>query len=263
MLPFTYSEFLELKQQKQEKITEDTFYEFVEWGGMPQIYNSNSEIEKKLYLRDLYNSIIFKDIVERNNIKDISLLNRILQFMMENIGGIISSNSITNYLKSEHINTSVNTVLNYINYITSSSIFSKVNRYDIRGKSVMSSLEKYYLIDLGLLNLNNSPIEKKTGGRLENIIYNELIARGYEVYIGKTDKGEIDFIVNNFKDRFYIQVADYLSSENVIKREFDSFNYVHDNFPKYVITMDKLDYSKNGIKHINIVDFLLGKVDVH
>ena len=257
MMPFTYSEFLELKKSKNEKITEKTLEEYIEWGGMPLIYNTNSEIERKMYLRDLYNAIILKDIVERNNIKDINLLNRIIQFIMENIGGILSSNSIAGYLKNEKINTSVDTVMNYIDYITTSSIFNKVNRYDIRGKSVMSTLEKYYLTDLGLLTLKSSPIEKKIGGRLENIVYNELIARGYDVYIGKTEKGEVDFVIDKFGKREYVQVADYLSSNEVIKREFGAFDYVKDNYPKYVITMDKMDYSQNGIIHLNLEKFLL------
>ncbi len=259
MMPFTYSEFLELKKSKHEEINEKTFSEYVEWGGMPLIYNTNNEIERKMYLRDLYSAIILKDIVERRKIKDINLLNKIVQFMMENIGGIISSNSIAGYLKNDKVNTTVDTVMNYVEYITSSSIFSKVNRYDIRGKNVMATLEKYYVTDLGLLNLKKSPIEKKIGGRLENIVYNELISRGYEVYIGKTDKGEIDFVIDKFGERIYIQVADYLSSDEVMKREFGAFNDVNDNFPKYVITMDKIDYSQNGIIHLNIEDFLLNK----
>lgn len=258
MMPFTYSEFLELKKSKNEEISENTLEEYIEWGGMPLIYNTNSDIERKMYLRDLYNAIILKDIVERNSIKDINLLNRIIQFMMENVGGILSSNSIAGYLKNEKINTSVDTVMNYIDYITTSSIFNKVNRYDIRGKSVMATLEKYYLTDLGLLTLKSSLIEKKTGGRLENIVYNELIARGYDVYIGKTEKGEVDFVIDKFGEREYIQVADYLSSDEVIKREFGAFDYVKDNYPKYVITMDKIDYSQNGIIHLNLEKFLLG-----
>ncbi len=258
MMPFTFKEFIELKKQKNEKINiEKCFLEYIQWGGMPQIFNTNSNQERKLYLKDLYNTIILVDIVERSKIKDINLLNRIMQFVMENIGGIISANSITGYLKNEKINTTVDTILNYIEYINNSLIINKVNRYDIRGKNVMATLEKYYLTDLGILQLKKSPIEKKIGGRLENIVYNELIARGYDVYIGKTDKGEIDFVVDNFGERTYIQVADYLSSEEVVEREFGAYKRVADNYPKYVITMDKMDYSKNGIIHKNIIDFLL------
>ena len=258
MMPFTFKEYLELKKEKNETIDVDNaFMEYLEWGCMPQIFNTNSVVERKLYLKDLYNSVILKDIVERNKIKDINLLNRVVQFLMENIGGIISSNSVTNYLKNEKIQTTPDTILNYIEYITNSLIINKVNRYDIRGKNVMATLEKYYLTDLGLLQLKKSPIEKKVGGRLENIVYNELIARGYDVFIGKTDKGEIDFIVDDFGERSYIQVADYLSSDEVVEREFGAYKSVEDNYPKYVITMDKIDYSQNGIIHKNIIDFLL------
>lgn len=260
MMPFTFSEYLELQNsQGIIKDKDEAFLEYVEWGGMPQIYNSTSIQERKMYLRDLYNTVILKDIVERNNIKDVNLLNRVIQFMMENIGGVISANSITKFLKNDNVITSVDTVLNYIEYINNSMIASKTSRYNIRGKSVMTLLEKYYVVDLGLLQLKSSPIEKKVGGRLENIVYNELIARGYDVYIGKTDNGEIDFVVDDFGDRFYIQVADYLSSDEVVEREFGAYKNVADNFPKYVITMDKINYSRDGIIHKNIIDWLLEK----
>ena len=260
MMPFTFSEYLELQNsQGIIKDKDEAFLEYVEWGGMPQIYNSTSIQERKMYLRDLYNTVILKDIVERNNIKDVNLLNRVIQFMMENIGGVISANSITKFLKNDNVITSVDTVLNYIEYINNSMIASKTSRYNIRGKSVMTLLEKYYVVDLGLLQLKSSPIKKKVGGRLENIVYNELIARGYDVYIGKTDNGEIDFVVDDFGDRFYIQVADYLSSDEVVEREFGAYKNVADNFPKYVITMDKINYSRDGIIHKNIIDWLLEK----
>ena len=260
MMPFTFSEYLELQNsQGIIKDKDEAFLEYVEWGGMPQIYNSTSIQERKMYLRDLYNTVILKDIVERNNIKDVNLLNRVIQFMMENIGGVISANSITKFLKNDNVITSVDTVLNYIEYINNSMIASKTSRYNIRGKSVTTLLEKYYVVDLGLLQLKSSPIEKKVGGRLENIVYNELIARGYDVYIGKTDNGEIDFVVDDFGDRFYIQVADYLSSDEVVEREFGAYKNVADNFPKYVITMDKINYSRDGIIHKNIIDWLLEK----
>ena len=260
IMPFTFAEYLELQKEKGiTKDKEELFLEYMEWGGMPQIYNTTSIQERKMYLRDLYNTAILKDIVERNSIKDVNLLNRVIQFIMENIGGVISANSITKFLRGDNITTSVDTVLNYIEYINNSMIASKASRYNIRGKEVMTLLEKYYLVDLGLLQLKSLPIEKKVGGRLENIVYNELLARGYDVYIGKTDNGEIDFVVDNFGDRFYIQVADYLSSDDVVKREFGAYKNVEDNFPKYVITMDKINYSQNGIIHKNIIDWLLEK----
>lgn len=258
IMPFTFSEYIELQKSKGIiKDKDEAFLEYLQWGGLPQIYNSTNIQERKMYLRDLYNTVILKDIVERNNIKDINLLNRIIQFMLENIGEVISANSITKFLKSNNILTSTDTVLNYIDYITNSMVANKVSRYNIRGKLVMTLLEKYYLVDLGLLQLKSSNVEKKVGGRLENIVYNELIARGYDVYIGKTDNGEIDFVVDNFGEKFYIQVADYLSSNEVVEREFGAYKNVKDNFPKYVLTMDKINYSKDGIVHKNIIEWLL------
>ncbi len=260
MMPFTFAEYLELQRSKGVlKGRDDAFLEYIGWGGMPQIYNSSSIQERKIYLRDLYNTVILKDIVERNSIKDVNLLNRVIQFMMENIGGVISANSITKFLRSDNITTSVDTILNYMEYINNSMIANKVSRYNIRGKSVMTLLEKYYLVDLGILQLKSTPFEKKVGGRLENIVYNELISRGYDVYIGKIDNGGVDFVVDNFGDRFYIQVADYLSTDEVVEREFGAYKNVPDNFPKYVITMDKINYSRDGIIHKNIIDWLLEK----
>ena len=257
MMPFTYSEFLELKKSKHEEINEKAISEYVEWGGMPLIYNTNNEIERKMYLRDLYSAIILKDIVERNKIKDINLLNKIVQFMMENIGGIISSNSIAGYLKNDKVNTTVDTVMNYVEYITSSSIFSKVNRYDIRGKNVMATLEKYYVTDLGIAQIKSNNFEINKPFALENVVFNELITRGYEVYIGKTKKGEIDFIATNTKEKLYFQIAYYLSDEKVVEREFGAFKDIEDNYTKYVLSMDKCDFSKDGIIHKNIIEWLL------
>lgn len=259
MVPFTFKEVLLLQQGNN---IEDVFQEYLEWGGMPQIYQTSDLEMRKMYLKDLYNTIVLKDIIERNNISNVNLLKRIIAFMMENIGGVISANSIANYLKKEKIQTSYDTVYNYVEYVCMSFVFDKVNRYDVRGKSVMSTLEKYYISDIGLLQLKLTPLEKKVGGRLENIVYNELISRGYDVYIGKADNGEVDFIVNDFKTRKYIQVADFLSSDEVRDREFNVYKKVNDNYPKYVITMDKIDYSQDGIIHLNLIDFLLGKVDI-
>ena len=143
-----------------------------------------------------------------------------------------------------------------------SLIFDNVSRYDINKKNIIPTLEKYYITDLGLLQLKKTSIESKINGRLENIIYNELIARGYDIYIGKTQDSEINFIVDDFGNRKYIQVSDYLSCSNDIDSIFNVYSKVSDYYPKYVITMDKTDYSRNGIVHINIIDFLLGNANI-
>ncbi len=263
MLPFSFQEYLELQKEKNIQLDLDTeFNNYLTWGGMPLVCNFNTDEEKLMYLKDLYNTVVLKDIIERNQIKDVQLLNRIIQFLLENIGGIISANSIAKYMQKEKVKSTINTILNYIEYINNSYFFQKVNRYDIRGKTVMSTLEKYYVSDLGFLKLKSSTIERELPGRLENIVYNELIRRGYNVYIGKTVKGEIDFIVENFDKKAYIQVCESFVDEKVEEREFGAYQDINDNYPKYVFSLDALDHSKNGIIHLNIIDYLLNKKDI-
>lgn len=258
MLPFTFKEVCEIN--KIEKPNERDLKDYIEWGGMPQIYNLSNNEQKRIFLQDLYSSIILKDIVERSKIKDVDLLNRIIQFMSENVGGIFSANSIKNFLKQEFINSSSDTILNYVDSITNSLVINKVNRYDIRGKKVMATQEKYYMSDLGMMQIKKTMKEKSIGGRIENIVYNELISRGYTVNIGKTDNGEIDFVVDNFGDITYIQVAEYLATDEVLEREFGAYKNINDNYPKYVLSLDLVDYSRDGIKHVNLIDFLLSDI---
>ncbi|MDR0723567.1 MAG: ATP-binding protein [Endomicrobium sp.] len=260
MMPFTFKEVYEYSKCKYEN-REDCFQKYIEWGGMPQIYNLNDVSEYKPYLEDLYNSIVFKDIVERAGVKDINLLNRIMQFVIENIGGIFSVNSIRKFLKSEDLTVRSEKIYNYIDVITASLIINRANRYNIRGKKVIQFYEKYYLADLGLAQLKRSSFEKSSGSRLENIVYNELLARGYKVYVGDIANGEIDFIAQNFDDKIYIQVSQFLSDKKIIKREFGAFGAVKDNYPKYILSLDKINFSQDGIKHFNLVDWLLGKVN--
>jgi len=259
LLPFSLSESLEVRGDNN-KSKDELFDFYLKFGGMPQLYNTNDESERKLYLTDLYNSIVLKDIVERHDIKDTNLLNRIIQFLMENIGHNTSANSIANYLKNERLSTTVNTVLNYADNTCEAMIFDRVSRYDIRGKKVLATLDKYYIADLSFLQLKKSQIEDKRAGRLENVVYNELLSRGWEVNIGKTDSGEIDFVATRLGEMQYIQVTEYLSSDEVIKREFDALKRINDNFQKIVLSRDRTDYSRAGIVHLNIIDWLLGIV---
>jgi predicted AAA+ superfamily ATPase len=256
LLPFTFSEVCQLKKSPLEK-KEEEFAQYLQWGGMPQIYTLSDESQYKTYLEDLYNSIILRDIIERTKIKDVNLLNRIVQFLMENLGGLFSANSIKKFLKSQQLNLASNTIYNYIYAIENSFIVNPVSRYDIRGKKTLSFYEKYYLADLGLLQLKKTSVEQNISGRLENIVYNEMLARGYKINIGKTDKGEIDFIVNNSDTLIYLQVVTHLASEEIIAREFGAYQDVNDNYPKYVLSLDKINYSQNGIIHRNLIDFLL------
>jgi predicted AAA+ superfamily ATPase len=255
MLPLVFSEYLELIGNVSRS-KDELFDDYLHSGGMPQVYAINDGYERKLYLTDLYNSIILKDIITRHDIKDPNLLNRIVQFLMENIGQITSGNSIAGYLKNERISTTVNTVLNYIDHICEAMVFDKVSRYDIRGKSVLATLDKYYISDPGFLQLKKSQIEEKRGGRLENTVYNELISRGFTVNVGKTIGGKVDFVATRFGELQYIQVAEYLSDDAVLEREFGSLRKIDDNLKKLVLTRDRTDHSRAGIEQRNIVDWL-------
>ena len=226
---------------------------------MPQRFYFNDEQETKNYLMDLYDSIVVKDIISRYKVKDVELLNKILEYLMSTPAQQFSVTNIVNYLKNENRNCSNETLYNYLSYITNSFIINKAKRFDIKGKRVLSTTDKNYLTDLGLGQVKSSIKTKGKGSVLENIVYNELINRGYEVLVGKSDSSEIDFIASYFDEKIYVQVAYILADDDVIEREFGAFKEIQDNYPKYVLTMDKLDFSQNGIIHKNVIDWLLDR----
>lgn len=257
--PFTFSEVCELLNVTNKSDVEEAFNDYVKWGGMPQRFMQTDEISKKIYLNDIYDSIVIKDIVKRFKIKDIDLLNRIVTYILTTPSQTFSPESLKKYFESESRSVSLETLYNYLDYIIRANLISKVERYDVRGKRILTGKYKYYLTDLGFTNILNEGKKEQIGAYLENIVYNELIARGYKVNIGNLENGEIDFIATKYDEKIYIQVAYILSDESVIKREFDSYKKIDDNYPKYVISMDKFDFSRNGIIHKNIIDWLLNK----
>jgi predicted AAA+ superfamily ATPase len=256
IMPFSYREVFDYTGTDWRD-RKAGFLDYMEWGGMPQLYNLQSESQYGTYLEDLYNSIILRDIIERYGFKNVDLLNRVLQFVIENIGGVFSVNSIVKYLKNEKITSSPTTIYRYLDAIEASLIISRANRYDIRGKKVIQFYEKYYVTDLGLLKLKRTSYEKSTGGRLENIVYNELLVRGKKVYVGEADGREVDFIAEDQSGITYIQVAETLSAPGVEEREFSAFAAVPDSYPRLVLSMDELDYSQGGVRHVHVVDWLL------
>lgn len=255
--PFSFKEVCELKDIKDKEKIEKAFEDYIKWGGMPQRFYFQNELEIKNYLMDLYDSIVVKDIISRYKVKDVELLNKILEYLMSTPAQQFSVTNIVNYLKNENRNCSNETLYNYLSYITNSFIMNKAKRYDIKGKKVLSTNDKYYLTDLGLGQVKSSIKNKGKGSILENIVYNELINRGYEVLVGKSDSSEIDFIASYFDEKIYIQVAYILADDDVVEREFGAFKEIQDNYPKYVLTMDKFDFSQNGIIHKNVIDWLL------
>lgn len=257
IMPFTFNEVCELLNISDEKQLEDTFSDYIKWGGLPQIFMQTNDISKKTYLNDVYDSIVIKDIVKRFNIKDIDLLNRIVTYILTTPSGTFSPDSLRKYMMSDTRNISLNTLYNYLDYLVRANLVSKVERYDVRGKRILNGKYKYYLTDLGFTSILSEGKKEQIGAYLENIVYNELIARGYNVNVGTIENGEIDFIATKFKEKIYIQVAYFLSDERVVEREFGAYNNIQDNYPKFVLSMDKFDFSENGIIHLNIIDWLL------
>lgn len=255
--PFTFKEIIELKGLKSKDEIDNEFIDYLKWGGMPQRFTLDEEEEIKAYLNDVFNSILVKDIVSRYNIKDIDLLNRIIEYVVTNPSQIFSPLKMEKQFKSENRTVSRETIYNYLEYITSSLIMTVCPGYDIRGKRILTRNNKYYLTDLGLGNIKNGSKKEQKGAYLENIVYNELLYRGYDVYTGNIQDGEVDFVAIKYDKKIYVQVCYILADEDTIKREFGVYEKITDNYPKYVVSMDKLDFSNEGIIHKNIIDFLL------
>ena len=255
ILPFTFSEVLEIRRIKNAD--DEVLMDYIRWGGMPQRFSINTDNELKVFFSDLYDSIVLKDIVTRYKIQNVSLLNKIIDYLSINMSQIFSGTSIVNFLKSEQRDCSKESLYNYLSFIINSCIMNKVSRYDIQGKKVLSTLEKYYLADVSLARVHSTKMD--IGASLENIVYNELLNRGYEVYIGILKNAEIDFIAQKGNEKIYLQVCYLLASDETVAREFGVYDSVKDNYPKYVLSLDKFDFSQNGIIHKNLIDWLLEK----
>lgn len=256
--PLTFNEIVELTKSKKEDY-EKLLFDIFEWGALPQRFSFDNDNAKFSYISDVYDSIILRDIVERMKIKDVTSFNKILQYLLEIEGREFSATNVLIYLKNEHSEISSQTLYNYLDALCSTFIINKVNRYDINGKNVLKTLNKYYASDLGIKKIKTNEKELNYSISLENLVYNELISKGYEVYTGKTKKGEVDFVAVKNKKVKYIQVSYYLSSEDTINREFGAYDQINDNYEKYVISMDRLNLSRNGIKHINLFEFLINE----
>ena len=258
--PLTFSEVCEFKNIKDKKDIEETFDDYITWGGMPQRFMLTDEMQTKTYLSDIYDSIVVKDIVTRFGIKDLDLFNRIVEYIVTTPSQNFSAESLSNYfINKDNREVSKVTLYNYLEYMSKAMLINKADRYDIRGKRILNGKYKYYLTDLGLGQVKNIGKRQQLGAYLENIVYNELISRGYDVKIGNLEKAEIDFIATRFKEKIYIQVAYILADDTVIDREFGAYKDIEDNYPKYVLTMDKHDFSQEGIIHKNVIDWLLEK----
>lgn len=251
MLPLSYSELHLTKD-----FDDETLIDYIKMGGMPGKFQFEDERTAKNYIMDMYQSILLRDIVQRYKIRDVELFQRFMLYLMHNVGQIFSAGTITKYLKNEGRKLSKETIYNCIEAAKSAYLIHGVPRYNIKGKELMKTNEKYFINDLGIRSLyfdNEKDIEQA----LENIVYLELRRRGYTIYVGKFDDKEVDFIAIDGNTRMYIQVTYLLAEAPTIEREFSVLEAINDNYPKFVISMDKVNRSRNGIVHRNIIDFLM------
>jgi hypothetical protein len=246
--------FHEIFQEGSSK--EDTFMDYVRMGGLPGRLQFQTETTEKNYISDMYQAILLRDIVKRNNIRDVELFQRFMLFLIQNVGQIFSAGRITDFLKNGGRKLSRETIYNYIEAAKNAYLIHGVPRYNIKGKDVLKTNEKYFVNDLGFRSIyfNN---EKDIGQALENIVYLELRRRGYEIQVGKFEEKEVDFVIQKGSSKSYIQVAYYLAEEATIEREFSVLRNIEDNYPKLVLSMDRVNRSMDGIEQRNIIDFLL------
>lgn len=259
--PFSFTEFMELYHTVfPNTSTEQCFQKYLLCGGMPYLSNLRyEEAPSEQYLTDLFNSVQFKDIVKRNNVRDVDLLERIISYIMANVGTTFSANSLMKFFKNEQRTVAAETILNYIKYCTDAYLFYQVKRQDLRGKQILTTNEKYYISDHGIKEAVLGGNMRDINLILENIVYMELLRRGYSVTVGKSGDREIDFVCEKRDQKLYVQVAYLLATVETAQREFGSFDSIRDNFPKYVVSLDEFDMSRDGIKHRNIRDFLTAK----
>ena len=259
MYPFSYQEFLNFHQKSSSL---DMFNEYLQYGGMPQTFLLD-ETQKIDYLDDLFNSIFYKDIVKRYQIRDIDILERLTTFIFDNIGNIFSASSIMEYYKEEmNIKISNKTITNYLKYLENACFIKKVKREDLEGKGILKFNEKYYVTDHGFCEAKAKGNIDNIGRVMENIVYFEFLRRGWKITIGKTKDYEVDFVCRKHKQTIYVQVSYLLESEETIEREFRPFSKIKDYYPRYIITMDQFDRSRDGVKHINLLDFLTNETDL-
>ncbi|MBR5486484.1 MAG: ATP-binding protein [Phascolarctobacterium sp.] len=257
--PFSFVEFYEMYKSLNADISvSDSFKAYLFFGGMPYLGNLRYEkLPVQQYLNDIFVSVQLKDVIKRNKVRDVDLLERIIDYVIGNVGTTFSANSIVKFLKSERRTVAAETVMNYIKYCTEAFLFYQVKRQDLQGKQLLAINEKYYIADHGIREAVFGGNMRDINLVLENIVYMEMLRRGYEVTVGKIGDKEIDFVCEKQDEKIYLQVTYLLASEETIKREFGVFDNVKDNYPKYVLSLDEFDMSRNGIKHFNIRDFLM------
>ena len=257
--PFSFSEYCDARRENNDNAsTNEYFNEYIKYGGLPFLATVPlDETAKMQYLKDIYASVVIKDVIKRNKLRDVDLLERIIAYAAENIGHTFSANSIASYLKNERRTIAVDTIINYLNACEKAFLFYKISRMNLVGKEILKINEKYYIADHGLRQALYGNNQRDIELVLENIVCLELLRHGYKVSVGQIGTKEIDFVCEKSGKRFYVQVCYLLATDKTIEREFNVYDSVKDHYPKYVLSMDEFDMSRNGIIHKNIRDFLL------
>lgn len=261
VFPLSFEEALEWKRIDSPKVSaHEVFLRYVREGGMPFIYDAKIEgASATAYLTDVFGSVAVKDIAKRHKIRDVDLLERILHYLVSEVGHVFSAKSVKNYLKNESRSISLETLYNYVKYAEESCLVLPLRRNDLIGKRLLSSQEKIYIVDHGFREALFGRNEASIDQILENIVAVDLVRRGYSVSVGIVGAKEVDFVAEKGGDKMYVQVAYLMPTEEIREREFSALELIHDNYPKYVLTMDEVDFSRNGIRHCRIDDFLLGR----
>lgn len=255
----SYSEYLDFQKKYSGKKEDEPFKRYFRYGGFPVIHKGNYSVESaQKIVFDIYSSVLLRDTVQRYKIRDVELLERVVKYVFDNIGNIFSGKNIADYFKNQQRKVDLNTIYNYLHALESSFLIYKTPRYDIKGKEILKTMEKYYLADISLLYAAMGFKDSNIPGILENIVFLELKRRGYQVYVGKQGATEIDFVADKSGNKLYIQVAYKLDNKATIDREFGNLLAVSDQYPKYVITLDDFwQGSVRGVKHLHITRFLL------
>lgn len=262
ILPFSFYEMKQYYELNRMEWNEDMFSDYLKWGGFPLRFDYKDETSVHRYLSNLYKSIVNRDIVGKSKNTDKRNFMNVSSYILANAGKELSVDNVISAYKKNNEEVSKRTVYNYLERMKKAYLIHGVGRYNITGKSALSNREKQYAVDVGFRTINTNTINYADTFFLENIIYNELVTRGYTVFAGKTYKGEVDFVAIKGGKKCFIQVAYLLAGAETIKREFGAYSKITDASPKYVMSLDKIDLSRDGIVHVNIIDFLLRRTDL-
>ncbi len=260
--PLSFSECLQFNEARGEQVEQNQstmLDRYVRLGGFPVLHTRDYSYEDAYkIINDIYSSAILRDVVERNSIRNVNLLEKVVKFVFENTGNIFSAKKVADYFKSQQRSMNIETVYNHLNSLESAFIIYRVQRYDLKGKELLKTNEKYFLGDQGLKYAVLGYKDRDISGVLENIVFLELKRRGYKVYVGKLDDKEIDFIAERREEKLYVQVCYKLNEQSTIDREFEPLLAIKDHYPKYVVSMDDFWLDNiDGVKHMNLLDFLL------